>query len=454
LLSRGFATDVLFEVDAGGWITAVMDADGSGKATPLRGVAVPGMPNLHSHAFQRAMAGLTERAGPAGDNFWSWRETMYRFLAQLAPEDVEAIAAQLYVELTKFGYTSVAEFHYLHNDPLGQPYPDRAEFADRISAAARASGIGLTLLPVLYLASQFGGAPVNDRQRRFLIKTDAYLQLVDRLLTRHQGNPQIRIGIAPHSLRAVPLDPLRNVVEAIGTRDPAAPIHIHIAEQQKEVDDCVAWSGRRPLELLFTHVPVDSRWCLVHCTQSTPAELQLIAGSKSVAGLCPSTEANLGDGIFPLLAYVETGARFGIGSDSNVTTSPVEELRWLDYVQRLTARHRNVSARETGTSTGIWLYRQALAGGAQACGRSIAALEPGRRADIVVLDPEHPALCGRDRDALIDSWIFCAAGNPVRDVMIGGQWVVRDGKHYREDKIADDYRRVVARWSRSEGCFQ
>jgi formimidoylglutamate deiminase len=443
-LPQGFATNVVLEVDAGGWITGVTNADDSRGAVALRGMAIPGVPNLHCHAFQRAIAGLTERAGPAGDSFWSWRETMYQSLAGLEPDHIQAIAAQLYVELIKQGYTSVAEFHYLHNDRSGRPYPNRAELADRIIAAAKTSGIGLTLLPVLYMAAQFGGVPATDRQRRFVMETQAYLELMHALLTRYCRDPQVRIGCAPHSLRAVPLEPLRDVVEAIGIADPRAPIHMHIAEQHKEVADCVTWSGRRPLELLFAREAVDRRWCLVHCTHAAPDELKLIADSEATVGLCPSTEANLGDGIFPLRTCIELGARFGIGSDANVATSPAEELRWLEYVQRLTERRRNVTAREPGAATGARLYRQALGAGAQACGRAIGALETGYRADIVVLDPDHPALCGRDGDALLDSWIFCSAGNSVRDVMIGGEWVVRDGKHYREEAVAEAYRRTIA----------
>jgi formimidoylglutamate deiminase len=444
LLPEGFARDVVIDVDADGYVAEV----GGGvpdDAVALRGVAVPGMPNLHSHSFQRAMAGLAERAGPEGDDFWSWREAMYRFLTKLGPDDVESITAQLYVELLKHGYTAVAEFHYLHNDPSGASYADGAELAHRVVAAAESSGIGLTLLPVLYQASQFGGAAPTDAQRRFILGTEAFQEMVAGLMRQHRRNHQIRIGVAPHSLRAVAPDALREIVAAIGALDPAAPIHIHVAEQTKEVEDCLAWSGRRPLEWLLANTPVDARWCLVHCTQTTTAELRALALSRAVVGLCPTTEANLGDGIFPLLAWLEVGGSFGIGTDSNVATSPVEELRWLEYVQRLVSRHRNVSVWHQGASTGAGLYRRALAGGAQACGRGIGALEVGRRADIVVIDSDHAALFGRGGDAVLDAWIFTGSDNPVRDVMVGGQWVVRDGVHCREQAIADAYRATLAR---------
>jgi len=444
LLPQGFARDVAIEVDGAGDIAEVR-AGASGDGVTLRGVAIPGMPNLHSHAFQRAMAGLAERAGPEGDDFWSWREIMYRFLARLGPDDVEAVAAQLYVELLKQGYTAVAEFHYLHNDPSGGPYADPAELAHRIAAAAASSGIGLTLLPVLYQASQFGGAPPTGGQRRFVLETDALMALIAGLTRRHAGSRQIRLGLAPHSLRAVAPDALHESVAAMRAIDPNAPIHIHLAEQVKELEDCLAWSGRRPVEWALENLPVDARWCLVHCTQSSASELRALAASRAVVGLCPTTEANLGDGVFPLRTYLEAGGTLGIGGDANVATSPVEELRWLEYGQRLVTRRRNLSERERGASTGAGLYRRALAGGAQASGRDIGAIAPGRRADIVLLDSDHAALFGRSADALLDAWIFTASGNPVRDVMVGGQWVVEDGVHCREQAIAAAYRRALTR---------
>jgi formimidoylglutamate deiminase len=446
LLPQGFAANVAIEVDGKGRVTAV--EPGTQKpGTVLRGVAVPGMPNLHSHAFQRAMAGLAERAGPEGDDFWSWRETMYRFLARLGPDEVEAIAAQLYVEQLKQGYTAVAEFHYLHNDPGGRPYADPAELAHRIVAAAGSSGIGLTLLPVLYQTSQFGGAPPTEGQRRFVLGTEVFLELVLRLIAQHGRDPQIRIGIAPHSLRAVTPEALREAVAGANALDATAPIHIHVAEQVKELQDCLAWSGKRPIEWLLEHAPVEARWCLVHGTQSSEAELRALAATRAVIGFCPTTEANLGDGIFPLPLWLQSGGAFGIGTDSNVARSPVEELRWLEYVQRLVTKRRNIAEWRPGASTGATLYRRALAGGAQAAGRAIGAIEVGRRADIVVLDADQPALVGRSGDTLLDAWIFAASGNPVRDVMVGGRWVVRDGVHCRETPIAEAYRAAIARLS-------
>jgi formimidoylglutamate deiminase len=445
LLPTGWAARVRFEVDTAGDLAAVTANAPPDGASRLHGVAVPGMPDLHSHAFQRAMAGLGERVGPGGDSFWSWRDVMYRFLAKLSPDDIEAIAAQLYVELLKHGYTAVAEFHYLHNDPAGGAYETRAELAERILAASGAAGIGLTLLPVLYQTSQFGGKPPTEGQRRFVLSTADFLGLVEKLVHRHRRDKQVRVGIAPHSLRAAPPDALRETLAAVRKFDAAMPVHIHAAEQTREVEDCIAWSGKRPVEWLLDEVGIDKRWCLVHATHMTADETNRLAASGAVAGLCPTTEGNLGDGLFPLPAFLDAGGAFGVGSDSNVATSPVEELRWLEYGQRLITRTRNLAEKAVGASTGAGLFRRALAGGAQALGRPIGALAPGMRADIVVLDPDHPALYGRSGDTLLDSWIFSGNANPVRDVIVGGQTVVRDGVHPHEEQALADYRRAVAR---------
>lgn len=440
-LPTGWARDVMIETRDGA-ITAVRPGMKPGDAMTLHGPVMPGMIDAHSHAFQRAMAGLTERAGPADDSFWSWRDTMYRFLAKLGPDEIEAIATQLYVELVKHGYTSVAEFHYVHNDPTGAPYENPGELAERIVAAAGAAGMGLTLLPVLYQASDFGGKAPSEGQRRFVLSTDAFLALIESLAHRHRRDGQVAIGIAPHSLRAVTLESLTRVVGAI-TAD--APVHIHIAEQTREVEACLAWSGQRPVEWLLHHAPVDRRWCLVHATHMTADETRALAKSHAVAGLCPTTEANLGDGFFNLGTFLAAHGRFAIGSDSNVSVSPVEELRWLEYGQRLLARARNVSEPRPGQSTGEFLFAGALAGGTAASGRKLGAITPGARADFVVLDGEHPALLGRGIDRVIDSWIFSGNSNPVRDVMVGGEWAVREGHHVHEDQARAGYARALAK---------
>lgn len=444
LLPQGWAAHVHFAWDARGTLTGVeTDAD-PGNAVRVDTV-VPGMPNLHCHAFQRAMAGLTERAGPEGDDFWSWREVMYRFLGALDPEQVEAIAAQLYVEMLKAGYTSVAEFHYLHNDPAGRPYADPAEMARRIAAAARFVGIRLTLLPVLYQTGNFGGAPPSAGQRRFLMSSDSFARLVAQLFAAHRGDDRLRIGIAPHSLRAVPPEALRDAVAALDGLDPNAPIHIHAAEQTKEVDDCLAWSGQRPVDWLLDHAALGPRWTLIHCTHMTATETRRLAAGGAVAGLCPTTEADLGDGYFPLVDFLGADGRFGVGSDSNVGVAPAEELRWLEYGHRLARRKRNLVPAQAGQSIGAALWRRALAGGAQALGQAVGALAPGCRADLLVLDRHHPALAGRTHDLLLDSLVFAGGTAAIRHVMVGGNWAIRDGRHPAEERIAVTYDAAIRR---------
>lgn len=431
LLPEGWAEDVLLEVDGAGYLAAVVPnarADGVERAA---GPVVPGMPNLHSHAFQRALAGLAERAGDAEDSFWTWRALMYRFVARLTPEQIEAVATLLYVELVKAGYTSVGEFHYLHHAPDGQPYDARAETGLRILAAARAAGIGVTLLPVLYGFGGFGGQPAGEGQRRFLNDPDGLLDIITKLHEATGANPQMRVGLAPHSLRAVTPETLEAALAGLAALDPEAPLHIHAAEQTREVEDCLAWCGQRPVTWLLEHAGVDARWCLVHATHMEPAETAGLARSGAVAGLCPTTEANLGDGLFDGPRYWAAGGLWGIGSDSHVSQSPVEELRLLEYGQRLRARRRNV-LRGAGPAIGAELYRGALAGGARALGRPIGRLAPGCRADLLVLDPQAPALVGLSGDTLLDALVFAGNRNPVRDVAVGGQWVVREGHHPAE----------------------
>ena len=445
LLPDGWARDVLFEIAPDGALAAVT-ADAAPGAAPLAGgVVLPGMPNLHSHAFQRAMAGLAERAGPGEDSFWTWREVMYGFVRALTPEQVEAIAAQLYVEMLKAGYTAVGEFHYLHHDPEGRPYADPAEMSHRTIAAARTAGIGITQLPVLYGFADFGGGEARPGQRRFLHQPDAFLRLVEILIEGMRDDPNVRVGIAPHSLRAVTHDTLTAALDGLDALDGTAPIHIHIAEQHSEVGDCIAWCGLRPVEWLLQNAAVGPRWCLVHATHVTGEEVRRLAESGAVAGLCPTTEANLGDGVFPAVAYLEAGGGFGIGSDSHISVSPIEELRWLEYGQRLIAQRRNLLARgPESPSVGARLFGDALAGGAQALGRPIGRLAPGARADLLVIDPERPNLYGRSDDLLLDAMIFAGNGNPVTGVMVGGAWVVRDGRHPREDEILAAYKTAIA----------
>ncbi|HTZ34582.1 MAG TPA: formimidoylglutamate deiminase, partial [Stellaceae bacterium] len=444
LLPDGWARAVRIAVDDTGTIAALTADAAAEDAERLAGPVLPGLPNLHSHAFQRAMAGLTERAGPAGDDFWSWRQAMYRFLAVLTPEDVQAIAAQLYVEMVKAGFTAVGEFHYLHHDRDGTPYADRATMAEAVIAAARQAGIGLTLLPTLYCANGFGGAPPSAGQRRFIDSAAGVLALRETLARRHAGDPQLRLGLAVHSLRAVPPEALDEAVDGLRAADPAAPLHLHIAEQLREVEECVAWCGRRPAAWLLDRMPVDERWCLVHATHVDAGETAALAASGAVVGLCPTTEADLGDGLFPFGDFAAAGGRWGVGSDSHVSVSPVEELRWLEYGQRLRHRRRNLAA-GAGASTGPALWQAAAAGGARALGRPLGRLAPGCRADLLVLDGDAPALYGRRGDALVDALVFSGNVPTIRDVMVGGSWRVRDGRHAAEDAVASAFRRTLDR---------
>lgn len=440
LLPSGWAANVRFEVDADGTLSSILTDASAHHAERLNGPVLPGMPNLHSHAFQRAMAGLAEVAGNPNDSFWTWRDLMYRLVGKITPTQLGIIARQLYIEMLKAGYTSVAEFHYVHHDHNGQPYADRAELALQISQAARCAGIGLTLLPVLYSHSGFGGQAPNAGQRRFINSTDAYLRLQDALRPVLATQPAQALGLCFHSLRAVTPQQLETVLAA---SDPHCPVHIHIAEQQKEVDDCVAWSGTRPLQWLYDNVEVDTRWCLVHATHANPEEVSLMARSQAVAGLCLTTEANLGDGIFPAVDFLAQGGRMGIGSDSHVSLSVVEELRWLEYGQRLRDQRRNRLYRGDQPMVGRTLYDAALAGGAQALGQPIGKLQVGQRADWLVLDGNDPYLATAEGDAILNRWLFAGGDRQVRDVLVNGRWVIRDGHHADEAQSSQAFTQVL-----------
>lgn len=406
-------------------------------------IVIPGMPNLHSHAFQRAMAGLAERAGGKDDSFWTWRQTMYDMVSRVGPDHMEAIAEQLYAEMLCQGYTSVAEFHYLHNRPGGGRYDQPAETALRVARAAESTGIGMTLLPVLYSQGGFNGEPLSPAQERFR-GDPAFLEEIAAAVEREFADRIFnRTGLALHSLRAAGASEIREAVSARRVRDARAPIHIHIAEQVREVSECYDWSRRTPVEWLYENVPVDDRWCLVHATNVTRGEIDQIAASGAVAGLCPTTEANLGDGLFPFRDFVAQGGSFGIGSDSHVSVSPVEELRWLEYGQRMVLRRRNIATIGGNPSIGGSLWRAALAGGARALGMAVGAIAESHRADLLVLDHDHVLLEGRDGDDILDSLVFAGNRPLVKRVLAGGRWVVEDGRHVRADVIRDNYRKAA-----------
>ena len=438
LLPQGWQRDVLLEWDTRGDLTRVVPQASAPLGVARADHVLPGMVNLHSHAFQRALGGLTERAGEGPDSFWTWRDLMYRFAARITPEQIEAIAAQLFAECLRHGYTSLCEFHYLQRGPGGEPYARPAETAERVAAAGHATGMGLTLLPVLYSHAGFGEQPLRPEQRRFRTGVDDVLAIVEALSPLRGG--QLEVGAAPHSLRAATIDQIR----ALSAQLPEGrPLHIHIAEQQGEVEQSLAHCGKRPVASLMEQVEVDERWCLVHATHLVDEEVRAIACSGAVAGLCPSTEANLGDGLFPLQSFIAQGGRFGIGSDSHVSQSPVEELRWLEYGQRLQHQRRNVAFTAGQRDVGQYLWQAALSGGAQAAGRKVGALAEGLRADLLVLDGSHPNLDGVRDEEVLGRFLFCGNDNLVRDVLCGGRWVVQGGRHVAQDAIAQRYRRAV-----------
>ncbi len=449
LLPEGWRRNVQVDIEGDRIRRVEVDVVAEEAAEHVAGPLIPGMSNLHSHAFQRAMAGLTERAGPGGDNFWTWRDLMYRFLERITPEDNEVIATQLYIEMLKSGYTSVAEFHYLHHDETGTGYANPGEMAERIVAAADAAAIGLTMLPVFYAHATFGGEPPNPGQKRFIKGVDAFNALVANLMARCNGKGALqRVGIAPHSLRAVTPDELKAIIGHLDSLDATAPIHIHAAEQRKEVDDCLNWSHKRPVAWLLDNAGLSDRWCLVHATHLDDDETFRLAQSGAIAGLCPTTEANLGDGIFNAPDYFLEQGRWGVGGDSHVGVDPFRELAVLEYSQRLKSERRNVLHTPNVSSIGAGLYRQALAGGAQALGQRVGAIAAGCRADLVVMNAEDAALVEHEEDALLDAAIFGPVRQPVRDVLAAGRWVVREGRHGGEEDALARYRAVLNRLKR------
>lgn len=422
-------------------------ADGIGMRTP-RGWRLPGIANLHSHAFQRAMAGLAERRNVPGtdagtriaqtDSFWTWRDTMYRFASRFDPGTLLAVASQLYAEMLEAGYTAVCEFHYLHHAPDGAPYPEPTAMSDALIEAARRTGIRLTLLPVLYMSGGFDGRPLSERQRRFGHDIEGYLRLFEALHARQQDpscEGRLQVGCALHSLRAVPPDAMRTVLSALPGE---ARIHVHIAEQTAEVDECVALRGARPVAWLLANAQVDMRWTLVHATHLDDDEIAGIARSGATVAICPTTEANLGDGLFPLRPYLDAGGAWGIGSDSHISVSPVEELRWLEYGQRLLTRRRNIAVAEDLASVGETLLRGVVASAAAATGFADGD-------DHVVLDADAPILAGATRDDVVDRWIFGGNRNVVHEVQVAGRQVVGEGRHRDGEAIAAGYREAMVR---------
>lgn len=440
LLPDGWANDVRVDLDDMGQIAQVTaDQPPAGTRT---GTLLPAPVNLHSHAFQRAMAGLTEARGPdPRDTFWTWRRLMFRFLDHLSPEDCQAIAALVQMESLEAGYGAMVEFHYLHHQPGGLPYDNRSEMAERICAAAQDTGIGLTLLPVLY---RYGGCDrraLAPGQQRFDNDPEGYAALVEASAAAvARTGPDALLGIAPHSLRAVGPEDLNLCMELAQGR----VIHMHLAEQEAEVAEVEAALGARPVEWVLDNLPLSEKWCFIHCTQMTPNESIQLAGSGAVAGLCPITEASLGDGIFDGARYLSARGSFGIGSDSNIRISVIEELRGLEYSQRLRDRGRAILA-EAGRSTGRVLWQGACEGGAKAAGRKTGRIAAGYLADLVALDDTQPDLGARHGDPTLDTLIFAADHRAIAEVWSAGRHVVTQGRHVRRDRIVAEYRRVLQR---------
>jgi formimidoylglutamate deiminase len=442
LLGDRVMRNVAITISPDGRIEDVVPQAAPCEGERVRGLALPGMPNLHSHSFHLAMAGMTEGAAADGESFWTWRDAMYRFAAMFDAESLAAVSAYAYMTMVKAGYTSVAEFHYLHQAPGGEPYPQPYCLSDTIVTSAGHAGIRLLLLPCLYLTSNLDAAPASARQRRFVMQPQTLLDLIRSL--RERCDSRTSLGLALHSLRAVPLQVLVEIAGEFTRTAPSGPIHVHVAEQESEVADCLRRHGKRPVEALLDTGIVDARWCLVHATHITPAEVRGIVDSNAVVGLCPTTEANLGDGVFPFESFVQAGGAFGIGSDSQISIDPREELRLLEYGQRLMTRRRVIAQSAGQRQCGHYLYANSARGGYQALGFAhYAGLARGAPADIVVLDTDDDSTFALRDEQLLDGHVFASRNTTVRDVMVGGEWIVRGARHVREESIRARYRECI-----------
>jgi formimidoylglutamate deiminase len=461
LLSDGWAKDQILTIE-NGIITAITASKGcSNTSAPstneelevLSGTVIPGMVNCHSHAFQRAFAGFSEQGSEGQDSFWTWRKIMYKFLTRLDHNDAQVIATQLYIEMVKKGYTRVAEFHYLHHDIDGSTHSNQdsketlATMAQAIFKAAEHAGIGLTMLPVLYQYAGFGQQEPNDGQKRFINSSTQFNQLVSDCFALSTEYKNTNVGIAPHSLRAADKESIQIAVKHIRTLDEKAPIHIHIAEQQQEVDDCLAHYKKPPVQWLLDNFDLDKHWCLIHATHINKQEQQGIVASKAVVGICPTTEANLGDGIFPTAEFLTLKGTFAIGSDSHISISPVEELRWLEYAQRLQKQKRTILSSTEQTSVGQNLWQKAAIGGAQSTSSNTGTLAVGMQADLIVLNQSQTRLFANNNQHLLDSIIFASQENVVKDVMVNGEWVVQNNAHAQEKSSAESFSNLLAKLS-------
>jgi formimidoylglutamate deiminase len=449
LLSEGWAQGAAITVSDDGLVTRIEIEPPPPNAERVNGIVIPGVSNAHSHAFQRGMAGKAEYRLSTRDSFWTWRQAMYDLANRIDPDELEILATQLFVEMLKAGYTSVAEFHYLHRQKNGALYSGKNALWEAIGSAASTAGIGLTLLPTLYQTSDFGAKPLQREQRRFALDRDEFLRAVHERVSagRNQAPAAPRTGAAFHSLRAVPLDILRETAQCLRDIDSMLPVHIHVAEQLREVHACKRATGQRPIELLLQTGLLSPHWCLVHATHATPEELQGIAAAQACVCVSVSTEANLGDGLFDAARFLKIGGRLCIGSDSQSSVCPAEELRWIEYQQRLRRKRRVVLATETEAHVGTRLWRDAALYGAQAVGQPAGTIALGRRADWLVLDPAHPAMAGAAAESALDHLIFAGGSAAIRDVMVAGRWVVKERHHAAEYALREPFAELMRRLS-------
>ncbi len=441
LTPQGWRRDQTVEIDAAGRIAAI--GDGAKDATISVGALLPALGNAHSHSFQRAMAGLTEYRGAKNprDDFWTWRALMYHFVERLTPDDIEAIAAQVQMEMLESGFAAIGEFHYLHHQADGTPYDNPGELAERIFAAAKDTGIGYTHLPVLYMRGGMDCRALAGGQRRFGCTLNQFAGLIEAANNSLNAMPaDAQLGVAPHSLRAVD----KEALDFAASLNPKAPVHIHAAEQVGEVEEAVTHLGARPVEWLLDNANIDTRWVLVHATQMTGSEINNVARSGAVVAACPITESNLGDGIFEARKYLGAGGRLAIGSDSNIRISLAEELRTLEHSQRLRDRERAVLA-TADKSCGRAMLEHAASGGAQALARDAGRIEPGALADLFALDMDDPVIAGLSGDRALDAWVFAGGDTQVSDVWAAGRHVVKDGRHIKREAIAARFNKTMAR---------
>jgi formimidoylglutamate deiminase len=442
LIGSQWQQDQTINVDDNGVISSIVNGKDA-NAVVLSGPVVPGMVNCHSHAFQRAFAGFSEYRGNQQDSFWSWRDIMYRFVSKMTPDDAAVVARYAYMEMLKSGFTSVAEFHYLHHQSDGTKYTNKAEMSHQVINAAFETGINITHLPVLYTYAGFGHQAPSQAQARFINQTESFVEIWDQLAATYGNRNGFKLGVAPHSLRAASAEQLNEIIPYVRGQDSRAPVHIHIAEQKQEVADCVKFYKKRPVEWLLDNYEMDSNWCLIHATHLTNDEITRLAGSGAVAGICPITEANLGDGIFPTDEYLAAGGRMAIGSDSHILINVAEEFRLLEYAQRLTKFQRAVLVDENCSSVGQFLYAKSALDGAAAINQNAGCIEVGRRADMLVLDWNEPSMFAKREQQWLDAALFASSQMPIQSVFVAGKIVVEDNQHRLQQKISQDYREVV-----------